>query len=229
MPTGDHYRNRVARARRTRIANSHARDDGARIREFYDTTAGDYDQWLSYYERWMKLRECRRRLLANARGRTLEVGVGTGVNLPYYPSDVQLTVVDLSPRMLEIARVRAQQLGLDVEVRIADAQHLDFANDQFDTVTVTLVLSTVPDHRRAAAEIHRLLKPGGRLLALDHVRSSAAPVRWLQRMIEPLVVSYAGWHFTRDPLDYIESTGFTVEHSDRTRLGMIEELVAHKN
>lgn len=229
MMRNDHYRDRVARARRARTAHSHAHDDGARIREFYDTTASDYDTWLAHYERWMKLRECRRRLLSRARGRALEVGVGTGVNLPLYPPGVHLTIVDLSPRMLDVARVRAERLGLDVDVRIADAQQLGFADDQFDTVTITLVLSTVPDYRRAAAEIHRVLKPGGRLLILDHVRSSTAPVRWMQRMIEPLVASYAGWHFTRDPIDYIESTGFTVEHCDRTRLGMIEELVARKN
>jgi ubiquinone/menaquinone biosynthesis C-methylase UbiE len=229
MRTGDHYRDKVARARRARIAGTQARDDGARIREFYDATAGDYDQWLSYYERWMQLGRCRRRLLSRARGRTLEVGVGTGVNLPHYPPEVQLTVVDLSPRMLEIARERARQLGLDIEARIGDAQQLAFPDDHFDTVTVTLVLSTVPDHRRAAAEIHRLLEPGGQLLVLDHVRSPTAPVRWAQRMIEPLVASYAGWHFTRDPLDYIESAGFTVEHCHRTRVGMIEELVARKN
>jgi ubiquinone/menaquinone biosynthesis C-methylase UbiE len=226
---GDHHRDRVARARRARVADSAARDDITRIREFYDSTATDYDQWLGYYERWMKLGEGRRRLLSRARGRTLEVGVGTGVNLPHYPPDVQLTAVDLSPGMLELARNRAQRLGLNVDLRIADAHQLGFDDDHFDTVVVTLVLSTVPACRRAATEIHRVLKPGGRLLVLDHVRSPIAPVRWIQRTIEPLVASYAGWHLTRDPLDYVESTGFTVESCSRSRLGMIEELVARKN
>ena len=225
----DRYRDRVARARAARLANSDAPDENARIGEFYDSTAGDYDRWLSYYERWMKLGDGRRRLLSRARGRTLEVGVGTGANLPHYPPDVQLTAVDLSPGMLELARVRAQRLGLDVDVRVTDAYQLDFADDHFDTVAITLVLSTVPDDRRAIAEIRRVLKPGGRLLVLDHVRSPIAPVCWMQRMIEPLVVSYAGWHVTRDPLDYVESTGFAVEYCGRSRLGMVEELVARKN
>lgn len=226
---GDQHRDRVARARRARVADSDVPDEITRIREFYNSTAADYDQWLGYYERWMKIGEARRRLLSRARGQTLEVGVGTGVNLPHYPPDAQLTAVDLSPGMLELARKRAQQLGLDVDLRVADAHKLDFADDHFDTVAVTLVLSTVPAFRRAAAEVHRVLKPGGRLLVLDHVRSPIAPVRWVQRMIEPLVASYAGWHFTRDPLDYVESTGFTVEHCGRSRLGMIEELVARKD
>jgi hypothetical protein len=81
---GDHRRDRVARARRARVADSSAPDEITRIREFYDSTATDYDQWLGYYERWMNLREARRRLLSRARGRTLEVGVGTGVNLAHY-------------------------------------------------------------------------------------------------------------------------------------------------
>ena len=161
-------------------------------------------------------------------GAPLEVGVGTGANLPHYPPDVQLTIwtrvhaCSISPAFVPSDSGSTSKSGS----RTLSSSTSPMTN--FDTVTVTLVLSTVPDYRRAAAEIHRLLKPGGRLPILDHVRSPTAPVRWMQQMIEPLVASYAGWHFTRDPLDYIESTGFTVEHCDRTRLGMIEELVARK-
>jgi ubiquinone/menaquinone biosynthesis C-methylase UbiE len=223
------YRDRVARARAARLADDRALDDNERIRNFYDQTAGDYDEWLRYFDRWMNLRDARRRLLTRARGRTLEIGVGTGVNLAFYAPDIQLTGVDLSPAMLEHARDRAERLGFGVELRVANAEELDFPDEHFDTVTSTLVLSTVPDCRRATAEMRRVLKVGGRLLVLDIVRSPIAIVRWVQRAIEPVVVKYAGWQFMRDPLDYVESTGFAIEYCGRGRLGMVEELVARKD
>jgi ubiquinone/menaquinone biosynthesis C-methylase UbiE len=195
----------------------------------YDRWAASYDRWLSHYDRWMGLTEGRRRLLSRASGRTLEVGVGTGVNLQHYPAEVRLTAIDLSPAMLEIAHRRADALGLAVDLQVGDAQALDLPKESFDTVVATLMLSAVPDDKQAAAELWRVLRPGGTLLVLDHVRSTAAPVALLQRLLEPIIDGLTGWRFARDVSHDVRSVGFTIEQARRWRLGMVLELVGRKS
>lgn len=223
---GGRLREPAAKAPGPGIADSGADDGRRRGPEFYAKTARNYDHWLGHYERWMGLRPGRRRLLARARGRTLEVGVGTGVNLPLYPASVELTGIDLSPAMLDIARERAAELGRKAELRIGNVENLDFTEDAFDTVVATLFLSAVPEQRRALAEIRRVLKPDGRLLVLDQVRTTSAPVRWLQRLVEPVAVRFAGWHLARDLINDLTSAGFAIEAYRRSKLGMVAELVA---
>jgi ubiquinone/menaquinone biosynthesis C-methylase UbiE len=201
------------------------RQETERLRRFYDDSAGRYDRWMRSYDRWL-LGDARRRLCGRATGRTLEVAVGTGLNLPHYRRGVELTAVDLSSAMLEQASRRAGLLGVQVEFDIADVQALVFADATFDTVVATLMLSSVPDYRRAAAEMRRVLAQGGVLLVLDHVRSPVAAVRWLERLIEPWMVRRTGNHLLRDPADYIEAAGFRIEQCHRSHLGVMEELVA---
>jgi ubiquinone/menaquinone biosynthesis C-methylase UbiE len=201
-------------------------DKTALVRDYYNDAARSYDSWMVGFDRFM-LGGGRSRMCSRARGRTLEVAVGTGANLSYYPPDVTLTGVDLSPAMLAYAEQRACTLGLDVTLTVGDAQHLDFANDEFETVAATLLLSTVPDPRVAAEEMLRVLRSGGRLLILDFARSPLAPVRWAERALGPLTAR-SRFSLLRDPLDYLEAVGFAIEHVDRFRLGMIEEVVARK-
>jgi ubiquinone/menaquinone biosynthesis C-methylase UbiE len=106
----------------------------------------------------------------------LELAFGTGRNLPYYPADVRLTAIELSPRMLEIGRQRANELGRKVDLRLGDAQALEFHDQSFDTVIITFGLCTIPDDRAAVTEAHSVLRPGGRLVLLEHVRSPSTPV-----------------------------------------------------
>jgi ubiquinone/menaquinone biosynthesis C-methylase UbiE len=197
------------------------------VREYYDEVARSYDSWMVGFDRFM-LGRGRSRMCSRARGRTLEVAVGTGANLHHYPPDVTLTGVDLSPEMLAYAARRANALGLNATLAVGDAQHLDFADEQFETVTATLLLSTVPDPRLAATEMRRVLGSGGRLLILDFARSPVAPVRWFERALAPLTAR-SRFSLLRDPLDYLEAVGFTIEHIDRFRLGVIEEVVARKS
>jgi ubiquinone/menaquinone biosynthesis C-methylase UbiE len=199
-----------------------------RVRGLYDRWAASYDRWLSHYDRWMGLTEGRRRLLSRASGRTLEVGVGTGLNFQFYPAEVRLTAIDLSPAMLEIAHRRADALGLAVDLQVGDAQALDLPKESFDTVVATLMLSAVPDDKQAAAELWRVLRPGGALLVLDHVRSTVAPVALLQRLLEPIIDGLTGWRFARDVSHDVRSVGFTIEQARRWRLGMVLELVGRK-
>lgn len=197
-----------------------------RLRRFYDRHAADYDRWMAVYDRL--LGDGRRRLCAAAAGRTLELAIGTGLNLPGYPRAVRLTGLDLSAAMLAVAARRARALGRPVALVRGDAQALPFPAGRFDTVVATLLLSTVPDDRRAAAEVWRVLRPGGRLLLLDHVRSPVGPVRWAERLLDPLVARLTGVHLRRDPLDYLGATGFALERCARTRWGIVQAVVARK-
>jgi ubiquinone/menaquinone biosynthesis C-methylase UbiE len=198
-----------------------------RVRGFYERYATDYDRWTDQFDRLL-LGEGRRRICARARGHVLEVAVGTGRNLAFYPRDARLTGLDLSPAMLAIAGRRAAESGRTADLRLGDAQSLPFADNQFDAVVFTLALSVIPDARRALAEAYRVLRPGGQLLLLEHVRSGIAPVRWLERVLEPLMASLARDHWLRDPRDHLGPIGFRVERCDRTKGGCIEELIARK-
>ena len=111
-------------------------------------------------------------------GVVLELAVGTARNISYYPADVTLTGIELSPEMLAIGRRRAERLGRRVDLRVGDAQALGFPDESFDTVVCTLGLCTIPDPRRAVAKARRVLQPAGRLLLLEHVRSPVRAVPW---------------------------------------------------
>jgi ubiquinone/menaquinone biosynthesis C-methylase UbiE len=198
----------------------------ALVRGYYDRVASQYDSWMHGFERAM-LGHGRSRLCSRARGRTLEIAVGTGANLKHYPPDATVTAVDLSAAMLAIARDRVRRRNLDVDLSLGDAQALAFRDGQFDTVTSTLLLSTVPDPLRVAREMRRVLRPGGRVLVLDFARSPIVPVRWLEQALAPLT-RRSRFSLTRDPLDSLVAAGFTVEHVDRFRWGVIEEVVARK-
>ena len=202
------------------------KDQTALVRDYYNRLARDYDSLTRGFDRIM-LGAGRSRVCSRARGTTLEIAVGTGLNLPYYPPDVTLTGVDLTPAMLSYALRRAHDLDLDVRLLLGDAQALAFPDEQFETVTSTLLMSTVPDPHLAAGEMRRVLKRGGRLLLLDFARSPIAPVRWFEEAVAPLTAR-SRFSLLRDPLDYLEGVGFTIEHLDRFRLGIIEEVVARK-
>jgi ubiquinone/menaquinone biosynthesis C-methylase UbiE len=131
--------------------------------------------------------------------------------------------------MLEIARKRAEDLGRDVDLRIGDAQALEFEDQSFDTVIITFGLCTIPDDRRAVAEAHRVLRPGGRLVLLEHVRSPSLPIRAVQRALDQLSVRFAADHLVRDPLDYLGSVGFEIESVERLKRGIVERVVARKS
>ena len=201
-------------------------DPTALVRGYYDRVAHEYDSWMEGFDRVM-LGRGRSRLCSRARGKTLEIAVGTGANLAHYPPDATLTAIDLSPAMLAVAERRAQELDVDIQLSLGNAQDLDFADEQFDTVLATLLLSTVPDPQRAVSEMHRVLRLGGRLLILDFARSPITPVRWVEAALKPLTAR-SRFSLLREPLDYLTTAGFALEHVDRFRGGIIEEVVARK-
>src|SRR4051812_10653321 len=132
-----------------------------RVREIFDRDAPRHDRTMGFFERLL-FRDARSWVCSQAEGRTLELAVGTGLNLPYYPSGVKLTGIELSPAMLERAQARAKELGRDADLLLGDATALDFADASFDTVVCTFGLCTIPDDAAAVAEARRVLRPGGR-------------------------------------------------------------------
>ncbi len=167
-------------------------------------------------------------MCSQAGGDTLEVAVGTGLNLPFYPAAVPLTGVDLSPEMLALTRRRAAEAGRDVTLLEANAQELPFPDSSFDTVVSTLAMCSVPDDRAALTEMHRVLRPGGHLLLLDHVASSNVVIRAGQRLVELVTIRVASDYQTRRPLLLLTDIGFVVEDSHRSKVGTVERLCARK-
>lgn len=200
----------------------------ARLRRRWDREAGVYDRGMSVAERRF-FPDVRARACGLAAGETLEVAIGTGLNLPHYPADVRdgrLTGVEWSPGMLALARRRAAALGADVDLRLGDAQDLDLPDDAFDTVVCTFSLCAVPDHRAALREMVRVLRPGGLLVLADHVGSTVLPLWALQALAEVVSVPLAGEHFLRRPVRWVRDAGLAVEHHERTRAGVIEWVAA---
>lgn len=168
-----------------------------------------YDPFLAWGER-SGMRELRRRVLSEARGAVLEVGAGTGLNLPAYPSAVTgLTLADPEPSMVErLRRVAADDPRAPVVVQ-AGAEELPFPDASFDTVVSTLVLCTVTDPDRSLAEVRRVLRPGGTLLLIEHVRSDAPRLaRWQDGLHRPWRAFGYGCHCNRDTLGSLAGAGF---------------------
>src|SRR6266571_4727525 len=198
-----------------------------RVLRLYEKEAHKYDRQMRFFDRLL-FAGGREWVCQQAAGQVLEIGVGTGRNLPHYRDDVPLIGVELSPAMLEIARARARELGREVELRVGNAQALDFPDESFDTVVCTLALCTIPDARGAVAEARRVLRPGGHILLLEHVRSPLLPVRLIERLLEPLAVRFAADHLTREPLDYLVAEGFEIAQLERSKLGIVERVRARK-
>ena len=201
--------------------------ESERVRRFYDEYAAEYDRWMRFYDPVM-LGDARRRVCSRTSGQTLELAIGTGMNLPFYPEGVRLTGGDLSPAMLAVAEQRSRRLGVDAELVVGNAHALDFPDNRFDAVVSTLFFSSVPSPRQAAAEVLRVLKPGGRLLLLDHARSSIMPVRLVERLLDRPLRGFSGCNLMRDPLDYLSAVGFVVDRCDHFRWGIVLEVVARK-
>lgn len=197
-------------------------------RRAWDKQAGRYDRQIGWWERHLFGEDNRAWAAGHARGDVLEVAIGTGLNLPLYGPDLKVTGLDLSPAMLDVARDRAAELGSDVELREGDAHHLPFPDASFDSVVCTFSLCNIPDQRQAVSEMRRVLRPGGRLILVDHVRSSSKPLYWIQRAVEVLSVRIDGDHMTRRPADVVDDLGFESIERDRFRMGILERLVATK-
>ncbi len=197
----------------------------------YDATwgrvfAGLYDRGLKATED-AGLRQMRRELLAAAKGRTIDLGAGTGANLGLYPEAVtELVLAEPDPHMTSQLRPKLAARGSAASLVEAPAESLPFADASFDTAVFTLVLCTVPDPDAALREVARILRPGGQMLFIEHVRADDPELaRWQDRLEKPWRFLGDGCHCNRDTVGTIESSPLTVESIEQGRLPKAPPIV----
>ncbi len=195
-----------------------------------DTVRRRYNRSARFYDREQAMMErvagrWRRELWSRVRdGEVLEIGVGTGINMPLYPSGCRVAGIDIAENMLERARARAAKLGIAADLRQMDVQHLDFADARFDCVVATFVFCSVPDAVAGLQETRRVLKDGGTLLLLEHVRSENWLVGGMMDFLNPVVVRLAGANINRRTVENVHAAGFA-EMAVATHMRGIVKLV----
>jgi ubiquinone/menaquinone biosynthesis C-methylase UbiE/predicted ester cyclase len=198
-----------------------------RVRRIFDKQAPKYDKSMARFERLL-FSGNREWACSRAQGDVLEIAAGTARNLPFYPEGVRVTGVELSPEMAALGRKRAEDMGRQIDMHVGDAEALDFPDESFDTVVCTYGLCTIPDDAAAVREAKRVLRPGGRILLAEHVRSPNPVVRTIQRVLEPLAHRFGGDHLLREPLDHLAAEGFEVDEVKRAKAGWVELSAARK-
>lgn len=202
--------------------------DIGRVRRAYGRLAASYDRSSARWDRFLALDAGRRWVCERTHGAVLEVGIGTGLSLPHYPPAVQLTGIDATPEMLDVARRRASQLGMHADLRIGDAEALDWDDESFDAVVFANSLCSIPRPAAAVREAHRVLRAGGALLLTEHVRSPHVLVRMVQHVLDPLFVWLEADHLLREPVHDVHAIGFIVETVERSSFGVMERVHAAK-
>ncbi len=197
------------------------------LKKKYDQKAVSYD-WAMGPLNALYLNALRRMLLKKAHGRVLEVAAGTGKNFQHYSKDVQLTATDLSVGMLEMAKQRAKRVGLAANLNVMDAERLEFPDDSFDTVVSTLSLCSFPKPLAALSEMKRVCKLNGKLLFLEHGKSSSKPVAAFQDKYAESYARTIGCHWNRKPDELLEQAGLTIIQMQRSFLGIFYTIEAVK-
>lgn len=201
------------------------RGRGGSVEDAYDALGGRYDLLTRALDRTL-VNRFRRELLAQARGEVLEVAVGTGKNLRYYPPDCALVAVDLSSEMLAVARRRAARLGRAIEIHRGDAKQLPFDAGRFDTVVCTLAGCTFDDPDAVFREMRRVCARDGRALWVEHVRPRSSAMRAAFRAIAPLTRRFLGCDPDRDTQRTVERAGWHLEEVRSAARGVLVAMRA---
>lgn len=183
-------------------------DHTEKIRRRYDRVSAIYDIFESPME-LMALKKWRLEVMKELNGKVLEVGVGTGKNIEYYPEGLDITAIDFSEKMLAKAKDKAERLGKKVDLRHMDVQKLEFPDQTFDTIFTTCVFCSVPDPIKGLKEMGRVCKPKGKIIMIEHVRSESAVLGLVMDLFNPLVVNLYGANINRRTVENVYKAGFT--------------------
>ncbi|KLE14376.1 MULTISPECIES: class I SAM-dependent methyltransferase [Clostridium] len=179
-----------------------------KIRKRYNRASRFYDILESPME-MMSLKEWRINLMKELKGKVLEVGVGTGKNIEYYPDTIDITAIDFSEKMLEKAREKAQRYNKQVTLLQMDAQDMDFQDNTFDMVFTTCVYCSVPDPIKGLKEMKRVCKPNGKIIMIEHVRSEKKILGLIMDILNPIVVNTYGANINRKTVQNVHNAGFS--------------------
>jgi ubiquinone/menaquinone biosynthesis C-methylase UbiE len=200
------------------------------LQSAYDEMAAQYEKRIWLDQHLLGVARQRKQLMSRAQGRILDVACGTGLNFSMFAAASEITAIDLSPRMLEIAGQKANALHLNVQVKVMDAQNLEFPDGSFNTVTSSLSTCTFSDPIQALREMRRVCHPDGLILLLEHGHSN---MPWLADYQDRNVLKHyhqnAGCRWNQDPLDLVSAAGLRVVSSKRFGLGMFYSIVATPN
>lgn len=193
----------------------------SRVSHFYDFFEYPIERFL--------FKKLRTEVISFAKKKTLEVGVGTGKNLPYYKSEIDLTAIDFSPGMLGIAQHKYRNTMLKkLTFRKMDVQNLSFDDNTFDTIISTFVFCTVPDPISGLKELHRVLKPSGKAIFLEHMKSNSKFINIHLFFMDIFTQRILGTSMLRKTQKNIESAGFTIESVDNKAFDVVRIIIASK-
>ncbi|MBI5756378.1 MAG: methyltransferase domain-containing protein [Nitrospirae bacterium] len=191
-----------------------------RISSIFDLI--EFPMEILFFSRW------RRRLfnMIDPKERLLEVGIGTGKNLGYYPPGIDAMAIDISEGMLRGAIKRARILNLKVSLKLMDAEHLEFEDRRFDTVVATFVFCSVPDPIKGLRELKRVCKRQGRIILLEHMRPNRIPIGRLFDLLNPLIVRMMGVNINRRTIENIKKSGLVIEREEDLLSDIVKLIVA---
>jgi ubiquinone/menaquinone biosynthesis C-methylase UbiE len=202
--------------------------DSSQIKKRYDRIAPFFDLLEAPMEGFF-FGPWRERLWARTSGKhILEVGVGTGKNFAHYPKDAQITAIDFSPKMLQLAEQAKAKNGIQVDLALVDIQSLPYADNSFDTVIASFVFCSVPSPSKGLKELYRVCKPGGQVLLLEHVISPKPVISHIMNLLNPLVVKLFGANINRDTVKNVKACSFSSVRVDEHSSDILKLIEAKK-
>src|SRR3989339_562265 len=174
---------------------------------------------------WVLGKKRRRKLFEEATGRLLEVGVGTGANIAFYPSsNLEMIAIDVTPAMLTIAQKRVDRMQVPIDLLVMDVMQLDFPDNYFDRIVGSCVFCSISDPIRGFCELGRVLKPSGEIRLLEHMRPDFPFMAWLFDRMDPMMYRIAGFHVARQTLMNIQNAGLKIKSDQRGVWGIFHYL-----